>query len=129
MTNGPWRRRAASAILIPMASRTVRLALRHRGLITGTLLAFLLFNLLGVGLLRPSEARSGDLPLAASCQGSGPGCAEQPLIPPPAGGLPHFEPPPAPVFGRLVRVQPAAPAAVDESPPVTIEPPPRAAFA
>jgi len=112
-----------------MASRTIRLALRHRGVVTGTLLAFLLFNLLGVGLLRPGDARSSDLPLAASCQGAGPGCAEQPLIPPPAGGLPHFDSPPAPVFGRLVRVQPPAPAAVAEAPLTTIEPPPRAASA
>jgi hypothetical protein len=112
-----------------MVLRLCRAALRHRGLVTGTLVAVLLVNLLVVGRLQPNGPSGSDLPLAARCQGGGPGCAEQPLIPPPVGGLPHFDAPPAPVFGRLVLVEPAAPAAVDEAPPLALERPPRAAFA
>ena len=99
--------------------------LRHRGLVTGALLAVLLVNLLVIGRLQPADpGKGGDLPLAARCQGGGPGCAEQPLIPPPAGGLPHFDAPPAPVFGRLVVVEPARLKAVHESPPDTLLRPP-----
>ena len=112
-----------------MVARLFRAALRHRGLITGTLVAVLLVNLLVIGRLQPNDTSRGDLPLAARCQGGGPGCAEQPLIPPPVGGLPHFDAPPAPIFGQLVLVEPAVPAAVHEAPPLALERPPRAAFA
>ena len=102
----------------------MRFALRHRGIVTGTLVAVLLVNLLVIGRLQPAQAGKSDLPIAARCQGGGPGCAEQPLIPPPVGGLPHFETPAAPVFGRLVAVEPAAPIATTDPPPIVIERPP-----
>jgi hypothetical protein len=113
-----------------MLSRGFRLMLRHRSLVTGVLLAALLVNLLVVARLQPGElAKGGDLPIAARCQGGGPGCAEQPLIPPPVGGLPHFDAPPAPVFGRLVAVEPGRPNAVHEATPVPLDRPPSTAFA
>ena len=77
---------------------------------------------------RPPPAGSGDangdLPIAARCQGGGPGCAEQPLIPPPVGGLPSFQTPPAPVFGRLVAVEPRRAVAARGSAPIVLERPP-----
>ncbi len=101
--------------------------LRHRSLVTGTLVAVLLVNLLVIARLQPADpSKGGDLPLAARCQGGGPGCTEQPLIPPPIGGLPHFDAPPAPVFGRLVVVEPARLIAPHESSPPTLERPPAA---
>ena len=112
-----------------MGAHIVRLCLRHRGVVTATLLAALLLNLLVVGRMQPADPTKGDLPLAARCQGGGPGCVEQPLIPPPVGGLPHFDAPPAPVFGQLVLVEPFAPAALHESPPHTLERPPATAAA
>jgi hypothetical protein len=99
--------------------------MRHRGIVTGTLVAVLLVNLLVVVRLSPPDvSRGGDLPIAARCQGGGPGCAEQPLIPPPVGGLPHFDAPPPPVMGQLVAVAAIAPTAVHEAPPDAIEHPP-----
>jgi hypothetical protein len=98
--------------------------MRHRGVVTVALLAGLLVNLLVIGRLSPPDPTKGDMPLASHCQGGGPGCAEQPMIPPPAGGLPHFDAPPAPVFGALVLVTAAAFASVDESPPGALERPP-----
>jgi hypothetical protein len=69
-----------------------------------TLVAALLINLLVVVRVAPPDGPSPDhLPIAARCQG-GSGCAEQPLIPPPVGGMPHFDPPPAPAFGALILV-------------------------
>jgi len=109
-----------------MGRGLVRSALRHRGIVTATLLAALLVNLLIIGRLQPPDATRGDLPLAARCQGGGPGCAEQPLIPPPVGGLPSFDVPPAPIFGRMVAVAPTVPAALRERPPLTPERPPEA---
>jgi hypothetical protein len=101
------------------------MVMRHRGIVTLVLLTGLLANLFVVGRMDPpSLQQHGDLPLAASCQGGGPGCAEQPLIPPPAVGMPHFDAPPPAVFGALVLVQPATPVAVDESPPPRLERPP-----
>jgi len=111
-------------ILIVMAQRLIRLSMRHRGIVTGTLVAVLLVNLLVVVRLSPPDVSRGDLPIAARCQGGGPGCAEQPLIPPPIGGLPHFDAPPPPVLGRLVAVAAIAPTAVHESPPHVLERPP-----
>jgi hypothetical protein len=108
-----------------MMRRIGRLALRHRGIVSMVLLTGLLANLLVVGRLDPPDlARHGDLPLAAACQGGGPGCAEQPLIPPPAVGMPHFDAPPPPAFGALVLIEPVAPAALHPSPPSRIERPP-----
>ncbi len=107
-----------------MTGSWMRFALRHRGIVTGTLVAVLLVNLLVIGRFQPAQASHGDLPIAARCQGGGPGCVEQPLIPPPVGGLPSFQTPPAPVFGRLVVVEPAAPLAAEAPPPVVLERPP-----
>jgi hypothetical protein len=107
-----------------MGVRFFRSALRHRGAVTVTLVAVLLSNLLFVGYLDPPDLLDNQLPMAAQCQGGGPGCAEQPLIPPPAGGLPHFDAPPDPVFGALVLVEPAPPVSVIEPPPLRIEHPP-----
>lgn len=102
--------------------------LRHRSLVTGLLLAALLFNLLVVVRLQPAGSiRADDLPIAARCQGGGPGCAEQPLIPPPVGGLPHFDLPPAPVFGLLVVVEPARPAAAHDAVTSPLDRPPSTA--
>ena len=113
-----------------MLSRGFHLMLRHRSLVTGVLLGALLVNLLVVARLQPSAAfERSDLPIAARCQGGGPGCAEQPLIPPPVGGLPHFDAPPAPVFGRLVAVEPARPDAIHEAIPTPLDRPPSAAVA
>ncbi|HZP58550.1 MAG TPA: stress protein, partial [Dehalococcoidia bacterium] len=78
---------------------------------------------------QPPDPAKGSLPLAARCAGGGPGCAEQPLIPPPAGGLPHFDPPPPPVFGALVAVAPAAAPSLNPSPPPALEHPPQLALA
>lgn len=104
--------------------------LSHRSVVTGVLLGALLVNLLVVARLQPSSAfERSDLPIAARCQGGGPGCAEQPLIPPPVGGLPHFDAPPAPVFGRLVAVEPTRPGAVHEAVPAPLERPPSTAAA
>jgi len=97
--------------------------LRHRGLVTVVVLAALVLNVTVVGRLDPPEAESS-LPFAARCQGGGPGCAEQPLIPPPVGGLPRFDSPPPAAFGALVAVEPAALPAVLEAPPRAAERPP-----
>jgi hypothetical protein len=108
-----------------MIASVFRSALRHRGIVTVVLLTGLIANLFVVGRLDPPAlGRHGDLPLAASCQGGGPGCAEQPLIPPPAVGLPHFDAPPPAVFGALVLVEPTTPAALQASPPPRLERPP-----
>jgi hypothetical protein len=93
--------------------------------VTVVLIAGLLTNLLVIGRLDPPELdQHGDLPLAASCQGGGAGCAEQPLIPPPAVGLPRFDAPPPAVFGEPALVQIVAPVAVHEPPPDRLERPP-----
>jgi hypothetical protein len=108
-----------------MIGKLSRLALRHRGIVTTTLVLGLLINLLVIGQIDPPDgSQHGDLPLASHCQGGGPGCATQPMIPPPVGGLPHFDAPPPPVFGALVLIQPAVPAALHESPPPLLDPPP-----
>jgi hypothetical protein len=107
-----------------MAIRFMSLLLRHRAIVTLTLVAVLLLNLSVVGMVAPPDSLDGDLPNAARCQGGGPGCAEQPLIPPPVGGLPHFEPPAPAVFNEPAPVFGAPLAAVIESPPPPIEQPP-----
>jgi hypothetical protein len=88
-----------------------------------TLVAALLANLTLVAQVDPPEL--GDsLPTAARCQGGGPGCAVQPLIPPPSAGLPRFDPPAPAVFGQLVAIEAAPAAAVREAPPHSLERPP-----
>ena len=109
-----------------MIVRLFRCALRHRAIVTGTLVAVLLVNLLVVVRVSHADPLKSDLPVAGRCQGGGPGCDEQPLIPPPIGGLPHFEMPAAPVFGALVVVQPHRAAALHEAPPPRLDRPPTA---
>jgi hypothetical protein len=110
-----------------MGSIGLKLALRHRGLVTAALLVGLLVNLLVIGRMDPpADALAGDLPLAAQCQGGGPGCAEQPMIPPPSVGLPQAARPVSPAFGALVAIEPAPPAAIPDPPPDNIEHPPAA---
>lgn len=89
----------------------------------------LLVNLLFAGYVQPPDVLGDHLPMAASCQGGGPGCAEQPLLPPASIGLPHFESPPAPVFGALVRIDAVEPEAPVEAPPLRIDHPPALSFA
>ena len=98
--------------------------LRHRAIVTVTLIAVLLLNLSVVGMVTPPDSFDGDLPNAARCQGGGPGCAEQPLIPPPVGGLPHFDPPAPATFNQPAPIFAAPLAAVIESTPTSIEHPP-----
>jgi hypothetical protein len=99
-----------------MLSCGFQVMLRHRGIVTAMLLGALLVNLLVLSRLEPPPAFSGgDLPIGARCQGGGPGCAEQPMIPPPLIGLPHFDAPPAPAFGRLVVIEPTRADAVHEA--------------
>jgi hypothetical protein len=97
--------------------------LRHRALVTVTLVAALLANLLFVAQVEPPDL-GDNLPMTARCQGGGPGCAVQPLIPPPSAGLPRFDPPAPAVFGQLVVVEGAPAAAVHEAPPRSRERPP-----
>lgn len=108
-----------------MRNDLVRFALAHRGVITVALLALLMLNLTVIGRIDPPETSAGDLPFAARCQGGGPGCAEQPLIPPPAGGvgLPRVEPVPAPAL-TLVRAEAAPQPLPIDVPASTLEPPP-----
>ena len=109
-----------------MVLRVLRWPLRHRAVVTGTLVAVLLFNLLVVVRVSHADPLKSELPVAGRCQGGGPGCDEQPLIPPPVGGLPHFEMPAAPVFGALVVVEPHAAPALHAAPPPRIDRPPTA---
>lgn len=103
-----------------------RFALGHRAVVTLTLLAALLFNLSVVAQMEPGDPGRADLPLAATCHGGGPGCAAQPLIPPPAVGLPRFDPV-APAHSVLVRIAPPPSTAVREPLPFTLDPPPQPA--
>lgn len=98
--------------------------LRHRAAVTVALVLVLLTNLLVVGRVSPADPTRGDLPLAARCQGGGPGCAEQPMLPAPVGGMPQFDAPPSPAYGALVMIYPA-PLPAPADPPVSpIEHPP-----
>lgn len=114
-----------------MAVRLLRFSLDHKGIVTLTVLAGLLLNLLVIGVADPADnSFDGALPNAASCQGGGgPGCAEQPLIPPPAVGMPNFDAPPPPVYGALVLVAQETPASLDETPPRIALRPPLSTFA
>jgi hypothetical protein len=106
-----------------MAAKLMRRLLKHRALVTVTLVAALLANLLFVAQVEPPEL-GDNLPMTARCQGGGPGCAVQPLIPPPSSGLPRFDPPVPAVFGQLTAVQAAPAAAVVEAPPRSLDRPP-----
>lgn len=114
-----------------MAVRLLRFSLDHKGIVTLAVLVGLLLNLIVIGVADPSDnSFDGALTNAASCQGGGgPGCAEQPLIPPPAVGMPHFDAPPPPVFGALVLVEQKAAAPLHESPPRVALRPPLSTFA
>ncbi len=109
-----------------MIPRVFRLALRHRALVTCAMIGVLLINLLVVARVAPADPTKSDIPVAGRCQGGGPGCDEQPLIPPPAAGLPRFDGPTTPVFGALVAIQVLPVPAIHEAPPSRIDPPPRA---
>jgi hypothetical protein len=109
--------------MVVMTAILMRRMLRHRAVVTVTLVLALLANLLFAAQVAPPDV-GDNLPMAASCQGGGPGCAVQPLIPPPASGLPRFDAPKPAVFGQLVAVEPARAAAVIEAPPRSIERPP-----
>ena len=111
-----------------IASPLLRWMLRHRGVVTVAVLAVMVLNVTVVGRLDPPQAESA-LPIAARCQGGGPGCAEQPLIPPPVGGMPHFDAPPPAAFGALVAIEPSASPAILEAPPRAAERPPTLAAA
>jgi hypothetical protein len=128
--NGRSRSGYSRSILKLMAIRLLRLSLDHNGIVTMALLVGLLVNLLVIGVADPSDSSlDGSLPNVASCQGGGgPGCAEQPLIPPPSVGLPRFEAPPPAVFGLLVAIEPRLPAALREAPLRLPERPPLATF-
>jgi hypothetical protein len=106
-----------------MADALIQPMLKHRAVVTAILIAALLVNLLVVAQVAPPELDDG-VPMAGHCQGGGPGCDVQPLIPPPVGGLPHFDPPAPAVFGQLVAIEPPMAAPVLEAPPETIERPP-----
>ena len=103
-----------------------RHALDHRAAVTIALVAVLLVNLLVVPRVQPASASvDSGLPLASHCQGGGPGCAVQPMIPPPVGGLPHVEGPAAPVFGLRAAVALSRRPARIEAPPRLVEHPPQ----
>ena len=109
-----------------MTSRLWRLAYRHRAGITVALVSVLLINLLVVARVEPASASvERGLPIGAQCQGGGPGCVVQPMIPPPSGALPQFDPPPAPSFGMAVVVAPQLSSSIHEAPPGHFDHPPQ----
>jgi len=102
-----------------------RIALRHEAVVTVALLLALLLNLVAVGYVDPPQnALDRELPMAAQCQGGGAGCVAQPLIPPPAIGLPRFQAPPAAAFGVALAIEPARLAALHAPPIDDIKHPP-----
>jgi hypothetical protein len=108
-----------------MGRRLIRLSLQHKGIVTVVALAGLVLNLVVIGTADPPrDLVDRDLPMAAQCQGGGAGCAEQPLIPPPAVGMPRFDAPPPAVFGALVLVNHAPASELIATPPRTLVPPP-----
>jgi len=107
-------------------ARFCALAFRHRILVTVAVLGALAFNLSFVPQVERGDPGRGDLPVAARCHGGGEGCIEQPLVPPPAVGLPRIDAiPPA----NLVTVEMTAPPAPHphEAASVILEPPPELA--
>lgn len=108
-----------------MGTRLFRASLQHKGLVTVVALGGLLLNLMVIGSSDAPEDLGGrDLPMAAQCHGGGAGCAEQPLIPPPAVGLPRFDAPAPATYGVLVLVEPSVLPDLTASPPRTLVPPP-----
>lgn len=106
--------------------RMRRFALRHRAAITVVVLLALFFNLSLMPHVERGDPAAGDLPIAARCHGGGPGCVEQPLVPPPALGLPRIDAiPPAHVV--LVRMTLATTPEPPDVAPVTLDPPPEGA--
>ena len=111
---------------VRMTLRLWRLAYRHRAGITVALISVLLVNLLVVARVEPSSPSvERGLPVGAQCQGGGPGCLVQPMIPPPSGALPRIDAPRTPAFGMAVVVSPKLSAAVHEAPPDSFEHPPQ----
>jgi hypothetical protein len=111
-----------------MLVRSLARATNHRSAITLALLGALLLNLFVAGYVQPPDLLDGSsLPMASRCQGGGPGCAEQPMIPPPAVGIPEGPSPVAPAFGEPALLVAASPLPADDPPPVAIEHPPELA--
>jgi hypothetical protein len=89
-------------------TRFCALALRHRVLITLLVLGAVVFNLSFVPQVERGDSGRGDLPVAARCHGGGEGCTEQPLVPPPAIGMPRLDAvPPANMVTVEIPVVPA----------------------
>jgi hypothetical protein len=113
-----------------MTYRILGFALRHRAVVAAMVLTGLLVNLVVIGT---AESRSGDsldnLPAAAQCHGGGAGCAEQPLIPPPAIGMPRVSDVAPISFGVPALVQERVPPTLVATPPHAIERPPLPAAA
>ncbi|HLB22872.1 MAG TPA: hypothetical protein VJP07_02150 [Dehalococcoidia bacterium] len=113
-----------------MGLRLLGFALRHKGVVTATLLAGLLINLMVIGGTEaPRDLDDLNLPVAAQCHGGGPGCAEQPLIPPPAVGLPRFDPPAPVSFGAPILIAARPDGDLSETPPRAPERPPLSTLA
>jgi hypothetical protein len=105
-------------------------AARRQAAVSLVVVAALLANVLFAGYVEPPDLIGGaELSIASRCQGGGPGCAEQPMIPPPLVGLPRVASPEAPAFGAPVLVVPAVPSPAENPPPLAIEHPPELAFA
>lgn len=106
--------------------RFQRYALRHRTVITTVVLLALFFNLSFLPQVERGDPAAGDLPIAARCHGGGPGCVEQPLVPPPAVGLPKIDaiPPANVVLVQMTAPVTAAPADIAA---VALDPPPELA--
>jgi hypothetical protein len=108
-----------------MVVRSLVRASNHRTAITLVLIGALLLNLLVAGYVQPPDLLEGDdLPMASRCQGGGPGCAETPMIPPPAVGMPQGAAPVAPAFGEPAILVAGVPVPSDDPPPMAIEHPP-----
>ena len=106
--------------------RLLSCALRHRILVTVAVLGALVFNLSFVPQVERGGSDRGDLPVAARCHGGGEGCVEQPLVPPPALGLPRLGAiPPAHVV--TVEMMPPPAPQPQNAPSAILEPPPELA--
>ena len=108
-----------------MGYRILGAALRHRGIVTAMVLAGLLVNLVVIGTAESTRGESLDsLPAAAQCHGGGAGCSEQPLIPPPAVGMPHVSDVAPITFGVPALIQERIPTTLVAIPLPAIERPP-----
>jgi hypothetical protein len=112
-----------------MGSRLLKFSLRHRSVVTVALLVGLLVNLLVIGSTETPRGFEDDhLPSAAQCHGGGgAGCAEQPLIPPPAIGMPRMSAVEPVVFGVPALIAAGPTEKLHASPPPTLERPPLSA--